>query len=441
MVTSMALDMTETQYEAYVTKHATWNFAVNVLDLTFFHFASSFIFGATVLSLYASHLTSSAALIGLIPAIQQVGYYLPQLFLAHHIETLPRKKPLLIRISVFERLPYLFVALMALLVPGAPHWLSYVVLALSLAMAATAGGLIGPAWQNMLAKVIEPERRGFFFGLSNALGGLLGVAGAAISRYVLGAYAYPTTFGLCFLLAFGAQVLSWLSVASTREPARDPQKESLPVKEYLARLPAVLRSNPNFMRYLASRALIILGTMATAFYIVYARKEFGVDDAFAGTLTMVALVSQTLFTPLLGWLADHKGHKWATEVCTALGIGAAILALVGPSTKWLYGVFVLMNASTSGMMVASLSMVMTFAKPDDLPTYIGLTNTLLAVPILVAPVLGGWIVDLAGFRVLFWVALAMGALGLVTMRWAVREPEHAESPLTSGPQEQGALAG
>jgi MFS family permease len=230
-------------------------------------------------------------------------------------------------------------------------------------------------------------------------------------------------------------------VASTREPARDPQKESLPVREYLSRLPAVLRSNPNFMRYLASRAFIILGTMATAFYIVYARKEFGVDDAFAGTLTMVALVSQTLFTPLLGWLADRKGHKWATEVCTALGIGAAILALVGPSTRWLYGVFVLMNASTSGMMVASLSMVMTFAKPDDLPTYIGLTNTLLAVPILVAPVLGGWIVDLAGFRVLFWVALAMGVLGLVTMRWAVREPEHAESPLASGPQEQGALAG
>ncbi len=423
----MALEYPETEYEAAIRKHEVWNFVVNVLDLTFFNFANSFIFGATILSLYASHLTSSAALIGLIPAIQQVGYYLPQLFLARKIETLPLKKPLLLRISVFERLPYFFIALQALLLPDAPNWMAFAVLIISLAIASSAGGLIGPAWQGMLAKVIRPERRGIFFGLSNATGGLLGIAGAAISRHVLGAYAFPTSFGYCFLFAFGAQVLSWIAVAANREPARDPQKDSLPLKEYLARLPGVLRSNPNFMRYLFSRSLIIMGTMATTFYVVYARTEFGVNDAFAGTLTMVALFSQTLFTPLLGWLADRWGHKWSTEVCTVLGIAAAVLALVGRSTGWLYGVFVLMNASTSGMMVANMSMVMTFASADDLPTYIGLTNTLLAAPILVAPVLGGWIVDVAGYQALFWVALVLSGLGWIAMHWTVRDPEPLEA--------------
>jgi len=418
----MDVGSAEAEYEAYVRKHETWNFATNLLDLTFFNFSNSFIFGATVLSLYAAHLTDSAVLVGLIPAIQQVAHHLPQLLLARYVETLPRKKPLLLRISVMERLPYLFVALLALLWPGAPRWLAYTVLALSLALATGAGGLGSPAWQNMLAKVIRPERRGIFFGLSNATGGLLGIAGAAISRHILGTRAYPTSFGLCFLLAFGAQVISWVALAGNREPARKPSKVSLPAKEYFRRLPDVLRGNPNFARYLVGRALIILGTMATAFYVIYARDAFAVDDAFAGALTMVALGSQTLFTPLLGVLADRKGHKWATEVCTALGVGAAALALVAPSAAWLYGVFVLMNVSTAGLMVANMSMIMTFAAPDDLPTYIGLSNTLLAVPILVAPVLGGWIVDLLGFQALFWVSLSLGALGLATMRWAVQEP-------------------
>ena len=156
----MALEMSRTDYAAYVRKHEAWNFGTNVLDLTFFNLASSFIFGATVLSLYASHLTASAALIGLIPAVQQVGYYLPQLLLARHVETLPRKKPLILRISVFERLPYLFVALLAFLMPGAPKWLAYGVLILSLGIASSAGGLAGPAWQNKLAKVLRPDRRG-----------------------------------------------------------------------------------------------------------------------------------------------------------------------------------------------------------------------------------------------------------------------------------------
>jgi len=427
----MASDFTESDYDAYVGRHEAWNFAVNVLDLTFFNFANSFIFGATVLSLYASHLTSSAALIGLIPAMQQVGYALPQLMLAHKIEALPLKKPLLLRISIFERLPYLFVALLALLAPGAPKGLAYAVLLVSLTLASGAGGLIGTAWQGMLAKVIRPERRGFFFGLSNATGGLLGIAGAAASRYVLANYDYPTSFGLCFLLAFGAQVLSYISVAANREPRRDPQKESLTLRDYLARLPGVLRANPNFSRYLLGRALIILGGVATSFYIVYAKTEFGVDDAFAGTLTMVALVSQTLFTPTLGWLADRRGHKWATEICTLLGIAAALVALAGRSVRSLYAIFVLMNASAAGLMVANFSMVMTFASPDDLPTYIGLANTLLAVPILLAPILGGWIVDAVGYQALFCTALAFGLLGAATMHWAVRNPQPAEVPVAA----------
>ena len=409
-------------YEAYIRRNETWNFVVNTLDLVFYNLAWSFIFSSTILTLYASHLTSSATLIGLIPAIQSIGYFLPQLFMAQHTERLPRKKPLVQKISVLERVPYLFVTLGILLWPSAPNWFSFTVLALSLATATLAGGLASPAWQGMLAKVISPRRRGLFFGLSQALGGLLGIGGAAVSRQVLASYDYPLSFGICFLLSFVAQALSWTCLSLNREPPKEPNKEAISSAEYWRRLPGVLRDNPNFARYLGSRALIILGSMGTYFYIVYAKQAFQITDAFAATLTIAALVSQTAFTPLLGWLGDRYGYKWLTELSALIGASTLVLVLLAPSATWFYGVFVLSNAASSGMMVAGMSMTMEFSSPEDLPTFAALANTILAVPILLSPVIGGWLIDGLGYSALFLIALALLILGWSAMHWGVREP-------------------
>ncbi|TEU08136.1 MAG: MFS transporter [Anaerolineales bacterium] len=419
-------------YEAYIRRNETWNFVVNMLDLTFFHLGTSFIFGSTVLSLYASHLTSSATLIGLIPAIQSVGYFLPQLLLARQTERLPRKKPLVQWIGSLERLPYLFVALSILLWPNAPASVSFIILALGLALATGSGGVASPPWTNMLAKVIRVERRGSMFGLSRAIGGLLGMGGAAISSRVLDTYPRPTSFGICFLFCFVSMAVSWICLSLNREPAKTPRKVALAARDYWRHLPGVLRGNPNFAKYLASRAIIVLGTMGIPFYIVYGRHAFQMTDAFAGNLTMAALVGQTVGTPLLGWLADRRGHKWLTELSTLIGGCSLVLVLLAPSPAWFYAIFALMNISVSGMSVAGMSMTMEFCDTDDLPTFAALANSLLGVPLLLAPLLGGWLADVSGYPALFAVALVFTGMGWASFHWAVRDPRY-EQPAPSQP--------
>jgi MFS family permease len=412
------------EYQAYIRKHTVWNFLVNMLDLTFYHLAVSFVFGSTVLSLYASYLTNRAVLIGLIPAIQSVGFFWPQLLLARRAGNLPRKKPLVQKISVMERLPYLAIGLSVLLWPAAPRWFAFLTLAIGLAVATGAGGLAGPAWQAMLAKVIPTARRGLLFGVSNALGGLLGVAGAALSRQILERYPYPTSFGICFMLCFCFQVISWICLSLNREPAQAPSRQTLPAREYWRRLPRILSANPNYTRWLVGRSLIILGTMGTAFYVVYARHAFEVPDGFAAGLTMAALMSQTVSTPALGWLADRRGHKWLTELATLIGALGLGLILLAPNAAWLFAVYVLTNAATAGLSVANFGITMEFGEVEDLPTLAALANTITAVPILVSPVLGGWLADLLGFQSLFAVALVFAMLGWLVLRLGVREPRH-----------------
>jgi MFS family permease len=412
-------------YEAAIRRNQAWNFGVNLADLSFFNLAVSFIYGSTVLSLYTSHLTTSALLIGLIPAIQNVGYFLPQLVTARYSERLARQKPFLLRISVMERLPYLFIGLTCLLYPEAPAAVSYAILAGGMAIANLSSGLGGPAWNHLLSKVIPVARRGIFFGLSSAIGGLLGVAGTMLSRHVLGTYAFPISFGICFLLCFACHVLSWSALSLNREPPLQPEAEAASMREYWRRLPGVLRADHNFCHYLVARSLIVLGGMGTALYIVYGKRTFAVTDTFAADLTMAALIVQTVSTPLLGMLADRRGNKLLSEISALLGAGALVLVLLAPNSLWLYPVFMLMNGALASMFVAGQGITLEFGGPGNLPTYVALANTLLSVPILVAPLLGGWLADTIGFGNLFVVALVFSLAGWAAMRFAVRDPRHA----------------
>lgn len=417
---------------AYLNKNARWNFTANFLDLTFYSLGLSFIFSSTVLSLYINHLYQNALLIGLIPAIQGVGYYFPQLFLARVAERLPRKKPLTQIISVMERFPYAIVGVTLLFWPQSPNWFAYAILAFSLALATFAGGLATPSWRGMLAKVVPVERRGMLFGGSAALGGLLGVGGAALSRQILAQFPYPTSFGICFMLCFVFQVCSWICLALNREPAVQPTIAPRSARDYWKRLPTLLRQNTNYTRYLVARTLLILGGMGSAFYVIYARRVFATDDAFAANLTIAALVSMTISAPILGRLADKVGHKWLTELCTLVAICGVLLAFVAPSATWFYAVFVVITAAGAGFGIAGANLTMEFST-EELPTYTALADTLLAIPVLLSPIIGGWLVDTIGFKPTFAVALAMYAIGWVVLHWLVHEPRfaHKRQPSSS----------
>jgi len=407
---------------AEIKRHEQHNFLVNVLDLTFYELAVSFIFGSTVLSLYTSYLTSSAFLIGLVPAVQSVGYSLPQLVLAQKAETLARKKPFIMRISVVERLPYLIVALLIFFWPGAPPWLAYGVLLLSLGTATFSGGLASPAWQAMIAKVVPPKRRALMFSLGRAIGAGLGLLGALASRRILADYAYPISFGICFLLSFLAQAASWVCLSFNREPAVPTERRLVDQRAYLRGLPALLRHDGNLCRYLVARTLVALGGMAGAFYVIYARRAFAVGDAFAGEMTMAALAAQVTLVPLLGWLSGRRGHKWLAELGAIILAAGLVLLLVAPSAPWLYLVMAIINTGNAAVGVASFAMTMEFCAEENVPTYAAIINTVVAIPTLLAPLLGGWLVDLFSLRATFWVALVLCVAGWGYMRWLVQAP-------------------
>jgi MFS family permease len=73
-------------------------------------------------------------------------------------------------------------------------------------------------------------------------------------------------------------------------------------------------------------------------------------------------------------------------------------------------------------MVSGMNIILEFCEPEDRPTYIGLTSTLLAPTRALGPILGGWLATLLDYRGMFLVALALSLLGGGMLLGWVREP-------------------
>jgi len=68
--------------EAFVRKHLRFNFLIGLLDGGAFGLGLGFASFTAIIPLFVHHLTDSALLIGLVPAIHNMGWQLPQLLTA-----------------------------------------------------------------------------------------------------------------------------------------------------------------------------------------------------------------------------------------------------------------------------------------------------------------------------------------------------------------------
>ena len=327
----MAVSTTEHPVRDIAHANLRWNFAVNVIDVSFITLGMSLVSRETVMPLLVSSLTDSKLAIGLICAIWGLGIYLPQLLTANYAEGLRYKKPFIMVLSGFgERLPYLLMGLVVWLFAVPAPNLALVLFFTCLAITAFSAGAGTPAWYDMIAKVIPLERRGFWAGLSSGLGALMGIAGAFLVGRVLDAYPYPGNFSLLFVLAFIAVCISWVGLALNREPPSEVTKEKQSLRRYFNQLPAILHSNFYYRRYLISRAVVVIGAMATGFIIVYGSERFGLDGTQIGLLTAALIGSQAVMSLAWGVLGDRAGHKIVLALAATCLTGATLVTLLAP---------------------------------------------------------------------------------------------------------------
>ena len=414
--------------------HLRHNVVALGADYALFMVALAFASPSTILPAFAAWLGAPNVVIGAIPAVMTMGWFLPCLFAAPYTEGLARKLPFLVRWTIWERVPFLVLAAAAYwMAERAPGATLAVLLGMLLAVTGV-GGLLMPAWMDLIGRAIPVTMRGRFFAVSSVAASVAGLGASAVAADLLAAYRPAVAYALCFLCGTACLLVSFVALVLVREPAAAaPAAATEGLGVYLRRLPALLRRDPNFAWYLTARALGSVGSMGAAFYTVYALRAWQAPPATVGLFTALLLAGTIAGTLVLGWLADRAGHLLVVLTGAAAVVAANAVALGAPSLGLFGLVFVLSGVHHASVTVSGLNLLLEFAPAEgEGPTYLGLGQTSLAPVAFVAPLAGGLLADGTGFPAVFTIAALGGTAAMILLALRVRDPRHARAVAAEG---------
>lgn len=403
-------------------KNLRLNYTVNVLDGAFFGLGMGFASFATVIPLFVATLTDSAMLIGLISAVHIMGWQIPQLLIANRIARLPRFKPIVMWLTVHERLPFLGLAIIAWFSPQMGVVPTIILVYAMLVWQGFGAGFTANPWQNMIGRVIPGSYLATFFGVQSSAANLLSSGSAIAAGVILERWVFPGNFALCFFLSFLWLIISYGALGLTRESQRQnvaSRETQMPLVDSIRR---ILRKDRNFGWFLFSRMVVSFGVMAFGFYTVYAVNRLGASPVAVGVLTSVMMFTQVVSNMVMGWLADHWSRKGVLELGAAAIALSCLLAWYAPSVEWLYPAVILAAIANTAFWTIYMAFSLQFGHPDERPTYVGMANTLIAPATIAAPLIGGWLADVTSYQVTFLVAGAAGLLSTFVFHFFVKDP-------------------
>jgi MFS family permease len=292
-------------------------------------------------------------------------------------------------------------------------------------------------WSDLAGSSLDNRWRARMFGLINAGAAVILLGAAPLVGLVLSEAgpAYPNNYALLFGVSGVCFALSILPTLLIHELPGGKAVEKTPaLNEFLPSLGRVLRMDVPFRCMMVTRLLTTLFAMAGPFYIGFATVQLGVSSAVAvPTLLAVQTVGAVTGGLIYTWLGARNNLlfiRLALGAAAFVPISALLAAVVGPLP--LYLGFLVSGITVSSLFDGYQNWIITYAPPDQRPTYAGLFNTVAAVVSLIAPFIAGTIVQHMGYEPLFLVALvmALGAL-FVTLRYLQNprpEAAHEQTP-------------
>ena len=410
-----------------------WNFRSLVIDGSFFSIGIAFLESNTIFPALISQLTQNSVLIGLVSTIRNAGYLLPQLLVAGYAERLPYKKPFLMINGLVSRLSVLAMAAITFFLAGSNPSLALIGLIAANTVFALTDGIGGVPWIDMVAKTIPSTRRGTLFGVMQFVGGIGALIVGLFIRQILASttLSFPGNYSLLLIMGFVFLCVSYSGTMMVREEAGVVRQGSS-FKAYLARLPQAWRGNKLFQRMMFTRMLLAFLYLSLPFYAVYARRALGFPESTLGFFISAQMAGSILAGLLWGYVGDRYGNRTVIRLAGAAAASTPALALVssvmagagfaGLALVPYLLLFATIGCTLSGMWMGFTNYLLELVEDVDRPTYVGMMNTLTA-PFTFLPILGGVLIQVLSYEVLFGVTLGVLLIGNIVAS-TLPEPRH-----------------
>ena len=282
-----------------------------------------------------------------------------------------------------------------------------------------------PAWTSMVADIVPIHIRGRYFSSRNLVMSLVALLVVPFAGWLInagnGAPGLP--FGgyqLVFLLAFVIGMASTVSFQRIEEP---PDPAAGASSRGLKSLWRAFGNKPGFVGFVASAFIWNLALqVAGPFFNVYLVSSLGASTATVGLLTSVTSLFALLSQRWLGNAVDRRGNLWMLGVTGAL-IPLMPLAWVFINAPWQVS---LINAASgilwTGYNLANFNLLLEMAPDDARADAAAFYQFVVMASAVVGPLLGGYLADIAGYKLVFGISAAGRWLGVLAFLWLAARP-------------------
>jgi MFS family permease len=371
-----------------------------------------------MLPAFVRQFTRSAPVIGLVSTVFNGGWLLPQMVAARAINDKSRKKPYLM-IGISGRITFWITALgLWLGLAQRPNEMLLLFFG-CLGMFTISDGLASVAWFDMLARAIPLQRRGRLMGIAQVIGGLAGLGAGVAITLILDSprFPFPANYALIFTLAGLAFIPSAIALALLRETGAANTRIKGRKWGQNGWLTPLLQDSV-FRRWMASRVLVGMVSLATPFYVVHATDVLSLPEAVVGTFVAAQQVAGMASGALLGPISDRWGPATTIRIGSAITVAGPLFALVahvadgGLLIQAYPIVYAALGIHYSSSMLGFYNYLLEIAPNDMRPSYIGLGNTIMGV-VTLAPTVGGWLLEATSYTVLFGITALLVFLGFL----------------------------
>jgi len=396
-------------------------------NLIFFT-AINLVSAVTILPVFVSHLTDSTVLVGMVPAMVQLSFSVPQILGPSLFAATRIKKWRLAASNIVGASAFALFGLSVIRFGDSRPSLILAMFFLALIMLNGSAGIGATGWVDIVGKIIDKEIRGRFFGASHAAGGIVGAIGIGIAAQVLGNDAFPDGYGILITIAGLMIVGGGVLFLFLREPA-SPESDTRNRRFWASMrgIPGAVAGDRQFLHYAGARVAVAWAVAASAFITVFGSREFGASDADIARLTTVFLLSQVAGSLGGGMVGDRFGVRSLLVAGSLASLGAVVVAALATDLILVY-VAIAIAGLVSMLIVADITMVLDTAPESRRPAYMAALNLILGPLSLPAPLILGLLVDVAGFRMMFTIAIALALIGLAAaLSFALRPPRTVEA--------------
>lgn len=384
------------------------------------------------LAAYALVLGASNTIIGLLAAMPFLAHLLAELPGAALVEHVSRKRIYLTSalIARFWWIPLLF-APYILRQPLVPVILFYFLYRLG-------ESFKDPSWNSLFADVVSEKTRGDFVSARFRL-----IAISAMIVTILGGLwlrqfpkESPLGFSIMFLIGAILGILAVLAMGNIKEPPyKDHRRHKL--RDFF-RIP-----NSGFKTFLTYSLVFDFGfKIAAPLFVVYWLKNLNMSYTFFAVAIATSTLTQFIVSRHIGTWSDKVGDK---PVAIFGSIGTSLTPLlhifITPATAWaVIPVQVLNGIAWAAADISRFNLLLDVTKTETQALQIAEYKFYTAIPLVIAPVIGGWLSEhatliLTGIPLIFLLGfLLRAASALLLLR--LKEPRaKRETPLPSALKE------